>query len=329
MQRVGIVIPVGMPTKEAAECAKLAEERGFESVWTGEAPSGRDAFSRLTAFALSTSKIKIGTGIVNVFTRSPLLIAASAATVDELSGGRMILGLGTGHPMMIEDQLGIPFRTPLQRIRESVEIIKQALTEEAVTFKGSIFTVQNFVPGFRPVRATIPIYLAALGAKMIRLAGEVGEGVLLINNSVDYARQAVRMAEEGAKLAGRAQGKVDMACWIVWCASEDSRTAKNAARRRLAAFGRLPFYQHLFAESGFGHEARLIAEAWRSRREAVKHVSDAMVDALTVTGSPEECRQRLDEYRSAGISLPLISPEPVQGVDRKDSVTMAIDTLSS
>jgi alkanesulfonate monooxygenase SsuD/methylene tetrahydromethanopterin reductase-like flavin-dependent oxidoreductase (luciferase family) len=177
MPDIGLVAPYwsDLKTEELVETARLAEELGYHSIWVPEM-WGRDAFSILGLIAANTKRIKLSTGIIPVFSRSPAVIAQTAATLDEISGGRMMLGLGTSGPAVIENWHGVPFDKPLQRTREYVEIIKMILGGGRVDYEGEIFSLKGFRLQFQPLRSVIPVLVAAIGPRNVRLAGESADG---------------------------------------------------------------------------------------------------------------------------------------------------------
>ena len=173
MPRVGLRLDTGpqLDPIQLLELVRLAEDRGYETVWVPEG-NGRDAMSQLTAFAAGTSRIGLGTGILPVFTRTPTLLAMSAGGLDAISQKRFILGLGVGHKSSVENGQGVSFSRPMTRLRETVEVVRRLLRGEQVTSSGRVYSFSNASLGFDPVRADVPIYLAALGPKMIELAGK-------------------------------------------------------------------------------------------------------------------------------------------------------------
>src|SRR3990170_1932909 len=172
MTRLGLTLQLGegLSRKELVELARLAEERGYEAVFVPES-WGYDAVTTLAELAVQTRRIKLGTGIVPVWSRTPALLAMTAASLDELSGGRFILGLGISGPIVTQDWHGVPFERPIQRTRETIAIIRLALSGDRVTHTGEIFQVQRFRLDFTPPRPRVPIYLASIGPKNLRLTG--------------------------------------------------------------------------------------------------------------------------------------------------------------
>lgn len=172
MARIGLTLPRSedLPRQEIVEVVQQAEALGYDSVWVGES-WGRDGFTWLTQLACHTTRIKLATGITTVFSRAPALIAQTVAALDEISAGRVILGLGTSGPLVIENWHGLPFERPLRRTREYIEIIRLILSGERVNYQGEIFQLKGFRLPFAPVRSRVPIYVASLGPQNLRLTG--------------------------------------------------------------------------------------------------------------------------------------------------------------
>jgi len=302
-------------TPEMVRYAKIAEGKGFDSIWVAEHYYFRDAFSTLAAIAAETSRIKLGTGVINPYTRNPALIAMSAATVNELSGGRMILGIGTSLPLWIEQQMKIPMGKPLVSMRESVQIIRKTLTGDSVSYEGNVFKVRNIKLGFGTEFRKIPVYVAAVGPRMLQLGGELGDGVLLTaGNSISYVKQAVNNIKEGATRSGRDFSKIDVASLILssvgdFFPEEEETAIKEAVATLLSRPGR--------AELMLGRDAPDIDKARCMReavmkgdlRTAVRYVTDEMIDAVAIVGPVEECLAKLKHYvSSTGVTLPIVSP---------------------
>ena len=313
MRRLGITLQLGdgLSRAELVELARLAEERGYEAVFVPES-WGYDAITTLAELAVQTRRIKLGTGIVPVWSRTPALLAMTAASLDELSGGRFILGLGISGPIVIQDWHGVPFERPIQRTRETIAIIRLALSGDRVTHTGEIFRVQRFPLGFTPPRPRIPIYVASIGPKNLRLTGEVADGWLPIYCSPDGLASMAEEVVAGAKAAGRDPAAVDVAPYILACFSDDGEVGRRLVRRHLAYYigGMGTFYFNLIQRSGFGPEAEAIQGAWKrgDRAGAAEQVSDALVEALSLTRDAAASNAQLDRFRSAGATLPILMP---------------------
>jgi len=329
MVRIGFALSRGLPPSDIVECVKLAEELGYESAWVAEGHGG-DQFAILSACAMATKRIRLGTSISSVFVRSIPTIAMAAATVDQLSNGRFILGLGSSHRVQVEPEHGIPYRKPIQRLRESGEIIRTLLRHGSVSYKGEIISIERFDLWFTPLRPEIPIYLAALFPKMLQVCGEIAQGVILTWSTLEAGRRAAENIAIGAQRVGRRVEEVDIASLLPCYVTADRRQAFDAMRSSVAFYGGFfPRYNRLMAESGFADAAHAIKAAWdRAGLEAAtRMVPDALIEAISISGPPSECRERVEAYRRSGITLPIISPRP-SGPNPKQMVLEALQACA-
>jgi alkanesulfonate monooxygenase SsuD/methylene tetrahydromethanopterin reductase-like flavin-dependent oxidoreductase (luciferase family) len=234
----------------------------------------------------------------------------SAATLDELSNGRAILGLGSSGAGVVERWHGIHYERPLTRVRETVAIARLALSGAATDFQGSVFHVSGFKLAMDRPQHKIPIYVAALGPKMLNLAGEIADGVLLYLHPLSLIPNAIDVVRKGADKAGR-QIEVDVAALLPTAVSENRREARYGVARAIAYYvgGMGSYYRRLIGESGFESEASKISSAWGrgDRMSATAAVSDRLIDSVAVAGSPDECRRRLQDFRNSGVTLPILS----------------------
>jgi probable F420-dependent oxidoreductase len=329
VHRLGVGFSGGLAPGEIVECVRLAESLGYESAWIAEGHGG-DQFALLAACAVSTRRILLGTGISSVFVRSAPTIAMAAATVDHLSGGRLLLGLGSSHKVQVEPEHGVPFVQPTRRLRETVEVVRTLIRDGAVSHAGEVVRIERFDLWFTPLRREVPIYLAALFPPLLQLGGEIAEGVLLTWATLDAVRRAAEHAAAGARRAGRDPARVDVAS-LLPCAVDSRRANALDQMRRPIAFyaGFFPRYHRLLAEAGFAGEVAAIKAAWdRGDREAAERlVPDALVEAVSVAGTPAECRERLGRLREAGLRLPIVSPR-VAGPDAARAAMDAIRALA-
>jgi probable F420-dependent oxidoreductase len=310
MQRLGIAFSGGPNPAEIVECARLAEALGYESAWVAEGHGG-DQFAVLAACATQTSRILLGTAITSVFVRTIPTIAMAAATIDHLSAGRFILGLGSSHKVQVEGEHGVPYAKPLTRVRESVALIRELLREGRVRFHGESVRIDGFDLWFAPRRPVIPIYLSAVFPRMISLCGEMADGVILTRSTLATAGLVREGLAAGAQRAGRDPGGVTVTTLLPAAVGETRREALDLLRPGLAFYaGFFPRYNRMMAEHGFADEAAAIAEAWsRGDREAAERaVSDALIDATSIAGTPRQCRERIEAYRQSGIDVPILSP---------------------
>ncbi len=311
MSKIGLVIPYwgDVNRSELIEVSRLAEELGFHSIWVPEM-WGREAFSLLAFIAIHTKRINLGTGIVSVFSRTPAAIAQAIATLDEISEGRMILGLGTSGPVVIEDWHGIRFEKPLRRTREYIEIIRMILNGDRVNYIGEIFKLKNFRLQFTPPRKNIPIYIASIGPKNIHLTGELADGWIPFLIPRGYIQDAKKELTAGARAAGRDVGRIKVCPYIPACVSRDVDLSKRAIQEHIAYYvgGMGTFYHSVISRYGFREEADRILEAWKkgSKAQAIQSVSDTMIDSVAIFGTAQEGRRRLEEFRRAGADLPII-----------------------
>lgn len=299
--------------KDSLELALLAEERGYEMVWVPEG-GGRDSLTQLAAFAMATSRIRLGTGILPIFSRTPTLTAMSAAGMDIISNHRFILGLGVGHQGSVEGAHGIPFHKPMTRIKETVEIVRRLLKGEQASYQGKVFDVKSGSLGFaREVH--VPIYIAALGPQMIELAGEVADGVLLNWAAPSYLQEALDHLQRGAARAGRDPEEIDVACYIRVAVTVDEEAVRAPLRQQILRYSGMDYYRNFFEKTGFGEEAQAIGRylAEGDRDKAAAAVSDGMQRQLAVFGGAEFCRQEINKRRSLGVKMPVIAPFAVGG----------------
>lgn len=324
--RIAVDLSPDLQSHDMIRYSQEAERRGFESVWTGETRE-RDPLVLFGTLAKATDTIKLATGIVNVFARSPANVAMAIATLDELSNGRTILGLGSSTPIIIGWH-GHNFEKPLTRVREFVDIVRKALNSESINVTGKTLSVKNFRLGFKPVRAKIPIFVAALGSRMLQLGGKIADGVLLNIVSPEYVKEAVAEVRKGAEVAGRSLSEIEIASYLPVCLIKDEGKSKAALRKVVAYYALAPFYGDVMTHCGFGGDVQAVRSNWASgnRDRAVASISDELLDSVTYYGSTEELMERLDEYKSAGLTLPILDPCSV-GVDYRESTELCLKVL--
>ena len=299
--------------RDLMSVAQLADGLGYHTFFAGES-WGMDAITVLTAVACHTSKLRVGTAILPVFSRTPALIAQSMASLDLISNGRATLGLGASGRIVIEDWHGLPFRRPLQRTEEYIQIIRQALGGEPVNFDGSIFKLSRFRLGAAPIQSRIPIYLASLGPKNLELTGRLADGWLPIWLHRDKISELKEPIVRAAALAGRDLAEITVAPQIMCYTTgsgQELAEIEGKVRAHMAYYigGMGTYYYDLFCRSGFQPEAEAVREAWaaRERDRAAEAISQPMLDGIAVLGDADTCRQRLDAFRSAGVDMPVIT----------------------
>lgn len=284
------------------DLVRRADALGYTDAWSLESFT-TEAFSPLAAVAMLSDKMRLGTAIVPVFTRPPALIAMSAATVQQLSGGRFVLGLGISSPQIIGQWMGIPFAKPVSRVRDTVTAVRAALTGEKVNYRGRTLEVNGFRLGMEAPAPPPPIFLAVQGARMCRLAGEIADGVITNLITPEALPGMLKNVGEGAAAAGRtAPGEV--VCRILTVVDEDPEQIGGALRRHMTPYLITPGYNQFFSQIGFEREAAEASHAWAAgdRKAATQTISDRMLSSIYMFGSAQYCRERLAAYAQAGVT---------------------------
>jgi len=310
MARLAIAVSGGPKPAEIVSLLKLAEDLGYESGWVAEGHGG-DQFAVLAAVAAQTTTLKLGTAISSVFVRTAPTIAMAAATLDDLSDGRFILGLGSSHKVQVEPEHGVVYGKPITRTRETVAFVRQLMAEGAAAIDGETIKIENFDLWFVREGRQVPIYLAGLFPKMVEATGEIADGIILTRSTLETAAQIRAQLDAGAAQAGRPAGSAEITSLLPTSVSDDRAAAFDRMRPGLAFYvGFFPRYRRLIAEHGFQDETRRIDEAWQrdDRAAAAGLVTDAMIDATGIAGTPAECREKIAAYRDSGIALPILSP---------------------
>jgi alkanesulfonate monooxygenase SsuD/methylene tetrahydromethanopterin reductase-like flavin-dependent oxidoreductase (luciferase family) len=309
--RTGIVLRDPLPWHDLVEVVEAAEDTGYEAVFVPEI-SGREAFSTLTGFAMTTSTIALGTGVVTVPARSPVTTAMAAATVQDLSAGRMILGIGAGD---VRGVARMPAGGVLELARRYVGVVQQALAGNQVQ-TDDLFGVSGFRLALPSGSHRPPVWLGALGDGMIRLAGEVADGVILNWCTPERVAGAVRLIHESAERAGRDPSTFTVSVYVRACLGVEEAVALQALREMTGLYASFGHYRRQFGLMGLGEEAALASKAFQAGR--LQEVPDALVRALTVMGGRPEALARFAAYREAGADLVLCYPvaalEPLSSV---------------
>lgn len=326
--RVALYLQDLHPIREGMDHARCAEDHGFDAVWQAESRLVREATVPMAAYAAVTSRIKVGSGIVPIWTRNVGLLAATFSTLDELAPGRVMLGLGAWWEPLA-GKVGVDRRKPLRAMRETVEATRRLLAMERVTYHGEFVHLDDveidIVHGDRSPKH-VPIYIGATGMQMMELAGAIADGVLL-NYMVSpaYNAQALAALTRGAEKAGRSLDDVDRPQLVVCSVDRDRDLALDRSRELLTQYlGQQP---HIMKASGV--DPALIEEigkvlTWPAGREEIRRamrlVPDDVVQQITASGSPEECRAKVAEYVAAGATCPILYP-------LGDDVRLMIDTF--
>ncbi len=293
--------------KDILAYGRVAEKLGYDGFWLTE-ESGKEAFSVLSLLSKATRKIRIGTGIVNIYSRTPTLLAMSTSTLDEISQSRAFLGLGTGGIGFITRGHGLQIIDPINRMKEYVTLIRKLIAWERFSYDGTYFHIKEFQLRQRPPRREVPIYLAGLNPKMQQLAGEVADGTIvnmLTDEGIKEIRENIRI---GAERSGRDPSKIGIyTLSMTLCGKEED--AMEAMKKTVAFYCASPHYHHILSGAGYGDDAKRIKELWDQNKhdEALKLVSDELVKSVTLSGTPREIRKRIREYISAGV-YPIVYP---------------------
>lgn len=328
--RVALYLQDAHSLQQAIEYVKYAEARGFEAVWQAESRLVRDAIVPMAAFAAVTSRIKIGSGVINNWTRNAAVIAATFLTLDDLAPDRIYLGVGAWWDPLAA-KVGIKRTKNLLAMREVVTTVRALLNRERVTFKGEFVQLDDVeldvVHGRKEPR-NVPIYIGATGPKMMALTGEIADGVVLnYLVSPKYNEMALEQLEKGAKQSGRSLDDIDRPQLVVCSVDNDRSKALNAARKLVTQYlGQQP---HIMKASGVSQE--LLDEigqvlTWPATEEqileAMKLVPDDVVQMITASGTPDEVKAKVREYIAAGATCPILYP-------LGEDVRLMIDTFAS
>lgn len=308
--KIGYSLGPLLSMHEVLMFAKMADShRNIDSLWVPES-WGRESFATLGAMSQVTKRIKLGTSIISIYARTPATVAMAVTTLDMLSGNRSIIGLGTSTAVIVENWHGMKFERPASRMKEYVECLRMMASGEKVNYSGQFFKANNFKIMHQPQRKQIPIFVAAVNKKMVSLASELANGVLL------YLRPLDELKRTAYELKRRAKGKnFEIAASFI-CALSDKEPgkARERAAKTLAFYVAVgKYYSRFLSENGFRSEVEGIITAYGEggASSAAKLVPDRMLDSLAICGTGEECRKSLVRFVSAGVTLPIIQLNPV------------------
>src|SRR5438445_1011894 len=305
---------------EILKCSKILSKYNTDSIWIPET-WGMDGTSMLTAVSQIVKNSKIRSSIINIYSRTPSLIAMGAATLDTLSNGRLILGLGTSSEPIVQDWHGLEFSQPVQRMREYVEIIHLIMSGKKVNYNGKLFHLKNFKLLIKPPRKHMPVYMAAINQRMVELAWEIADGVIFYLRPISELQNTIQKMQT--------KKKIDVSSQFITCISEDESQAIDRAKMTLAFYVSVgKIYREFLAINGFAKETRDIYDDYKKSglHTNYKLVSNSMLESLTICGTPEDCRKKLEKFVKAGISLPIIQFNPIGEVTK--SFKLLVSTLS-
>lgn len=316
--RWGLTVPfTGVPLSEHPDLYRRAEAVGYHDLWSGETPNSTDGFTPLAIAAPVTERMRLVTGIVNPFTRGPAVLAQTAASLQEASGGRFVLGLGASSDITVERFNGMVFERPLWKMREALAAIRPVLSVPAERGFGGLRLE-------RPVSAPVPIVLAALRGKMLALSAELADGAFTNFLPLSGLPQVIAALREGERSAGRQEGSTELACrfFILPVPAEQGMAM---ARPMFSAYGSVPVYASFFRWLGWGEQLDPMVEAYTSgdRQRAAELAPEELLREIFVFGSPEEIRVRLGEFMAGGITTAVLTP-----IAAADQLPGMIDALA-
>jgi alkanesulfonate monooxygenase SsuD/methylene tetrahydromethanopterin reductase-like flavin-dependent oxidoreductase (luciferase family) len=297
-----------LSVNEVLNCTEILSKTQVETIWIPET-WGMENFSMLSMVSQKTTNQKVGSSIINIFSRSPSSIAMGAATIDTISNGRLVLGLGTSSNSIVEDFHGYEFKNPVSRMKEYVEIIKLVLSGKQINYSGKIFNLKNFALLIKPPREKIPIYLAAVNQRMVELTWDIGDGVIFYLRPIEEMKNTINTMQS--------KRKIDVSCQIITCVSNDSELAINRCKKTLAFYVSVgKIYREFLANNGFENETRNIFEEFKKSGFTSNHelVTDKMLNSLSIAGTPETCVKQLERIKKTGVDIPIIQFNPVGDV---------------
>jgi F420-dependent oxidoreductase-like protein len=293
--RLAAFNPAVKSLDESIGRAQAAERLGYESIWTSQLPDARDASLILAAYAAETNRIGLGTGVLPIYTRHPTAMAQMAATLDEMSGGRFILGIGISHKVTVESMWGMHLDSPLTAMREYLDIVRTSLREGSCSYEGKYFTARWAYSA--PRRPDLPVMISALNPHMLDLAGEHADGVVLWMCSPGYIREHVVPAvAAGRKKAGKTLEGFEIVAPVPVCLTTDRAAAQAVFRKTVERYANLPYYRKMMDKSGFAAEL------------ATGDISPEMLDEYAGIGDENQVRDAIRRYREAGATLPAAGP---------------------
>lgn len=314
------------PARGVVEASRLAEAKGFGAVWEGEA-NNKDPVVLMSAVAACTERIAVGTAVLHLFARTPVTTGILAATLDELSEGRFILGLGASNPT-IASWHGAEFDAPLRRMEEYIDIVRRVVRREKLQYEGKKYRSFGFRSAFRGPRENIPIYLAALGDQMTALAGRLADGLLINMAPADHLRRQAQAFREAARQAGRDPSAPHVVVKVRCAVSQDLEAARDAVRTACTFYGLADFYRDMLTKAGLGPDVERMREAYRSGgfAAAKAQVSEAMLQVLPVVAatSLDEVKRRLVDYERAGATRIIVAFLPTTN-DPMSEVTRLLE----
>jgi alkanesulfonate monooxygenase SsuD/methylene tetrahydromethanopterin reductase-like flavin-dependent oxidoreductase (luciferase family) len=301
---------------QVIDCSKKLNRVKSDVIWIPET-WGMEDFSMLSLISQKNNTAKIGSSIINIYSRSPSQIAMGAVTVDTISNGRLILGLGSSSKPIVEQFHGEKFVKPVQRMKEYVEIIRLILSGRKINYSGDIFSLENFSLLVKPPRNNIPIYLAAINEKMVNLAWEIGDGVIFYLRPKTEIKSTLEIMQK--------ERKIDSTLQIITCVHNDSEKAMERAKKTLAFYISVGgIYREFLADNGYKKDTKNIHDEYQKTglKNNFTLVSDKMVKDLCICGTVNECQQQLKQFQETGIDLPIIQFNPIGDVNESFDILL-------
>jgi F420-dependent oxidoreductase-like protein len=283
MGRIAAFSPAVRTLEESVNRARIVEKHGYESLWTTQLPTARDASVVLAAYASATQRVKLGTGVLPIYTRHPTAMVQMAATLDELSGGRFILGLGVSHRVTVEGMWGLRLESPVEAMREYMTIVRSSVRDGACSFDGKYFTARWSYLG--PRREDLPIMISALNPRMLELAGELADGVVLYMCAPGFIDEHVMPhVRTGRQRAGKSMDGFEIVAAVDACVTSDRGAALETYQKTLDRYAALPFYRRAMEAGEFNP------------------------DVLAAIGDAKQVESAIARYRDVGVTLPGVGP---------------------
>jgi len=283
MARLAAFSPAVRTLEESIERARIVERYGYDSLWTTQLPTARDASLVLAAYASATQRVKLGTGVLPIYTRHPTATVQMAATLDELSGGRFVLGVGVSHRVTVEGMWGLRLESPVEAMREYLTIVRTSLRDGACSFEGKHFTARWSYLG--PRREDMPIMISALNPRMLELAGELADGVVLYMCAPGYIKEhVIPHLRTGRERADKSMDGFEIVAAVDACVTSDRDAALETYQKTLDRYAALPFYRKAMEAGEFNP------------------------DVLAAIGHAQQVRDAIERYREVGVTLPGVGP---------------------
>jgi F420-dependent oxidoreductase-like protein len=295
MSRLAAFIPAVKTLDESIKRTQAAERLGYESVWLSQLPDARDAALVVAAYAAATEEIKFGMGVLPIYTRHPTAMVQMAATLDEMSGGRFILGLGVSHKVTVEGMWGLHLDHPVEAMREYLTIVQASLAEGSCSFEGTYFSAHWSYSAPRPPK--LPVMIAGLSSRMLDLAGEMTDGVVLWMCAPNYIRDhVVPIVKAARERVGKSLDGFEIVAHVPVCLTSDRAAGLDAFRPTVQRYSNLPYYRKVLDAAGYKEQLD------------AGNITEGLIDDFAGIGDEQQVRAAIQRYREAGLTLPAAGP---------------------